>query len=75
MPWIRLLPVLAQLRPVFPRKTTFFVFVTAVIGFMVRTDLRRVTSIVRALDLKPAFYKSLLRFFRSRVDPGTLADA
>lgn len=75
MPWIRLLPVLAQLRPVFPRRVTFFVFVTAVIGFMVRTDQRGVTSIIRALDLKPAFYKSLLRFFRSHVDPGKLANA
>jgi hypothetical protein len=75
MPWIRLLPAFAQLRPVFPRKVTFFVFVTAVIGLMVRADLRGVTSIVRALDLKPAFYKSLLRMFRSRVDPGLLADA
>ena len=75
MPWIRLLPVLAQLRPIFPRKVTFFVFVTAVIGFIVRTDHRGVTSLVRALDLKPSFYKSLLRLFRSRIDPGRLADA
>ena len=63
------------MRSVFPRKVTFFVFVTAVVGFMVRADQRGVTSIIRALDLKPAFYKSLLRFFRSRVDPGKLADA
>ena len=75
MPWIRLLPVLAQLRPQFPRKVTFFVFVTAVIGLMVRSDLRGVTSIVRAFDLKPAFYKSLLRLFRAHIDVGRLADA
>ena len=75
MPWIRLLPALAQLRPVFPRKATFFVFVTAVIGLMVRSDLRGVTSIVRAFDLKPAFYKSLLRLFRAHIDVGRLSDA
>jgi hypothetical protein len=54
---------------------TFFVFVTAVIGLMVRGDLRGVTSIIRALDLNPAFYKSLLRLFRVQIDPGRLADA
>jgi hypothetical protein len=54
---------------------TFFVFVTAVIGLMVRGDLRGVTSIIRALDLNPAFYKSLLRLFRVPIDPGRLADA
>jgi DDE superfamily endonuclease len=75
MLWIRLFPILAQLRSLFPRKATFFVFVTAVIGLMIRTDLRGVTSIIRALDLKPAFYKSLLRLFRTNIDPGRLADA
>jgi hypothetical protein len=73
--WIRLFAILAQLRSVFKRKVTFFVFVTAVIGLMIRSDLRGVTSIIRALDLKPAFYKSLLRLFRSNIDPGRLADA
>jgi len=75
MLWIRLFPVIAQLRSVFPRNVTFFVFVTAVIGIMTRSDLRGVTSIVRALSLKPAFYGSLLRLFRCRgLDPGRLAD-
>jgi hypothetical protein len=62
MPWIRLLPIIAQLRPLFPRKVTFFVFVTAIVGMMTRSDRRGVTSIVRALSLKPAFYKGLLTF-------------
>lgn len=75
MLWIRLFPVLAQLRSLFPRKVTFFVFITAVIGMMTRFDQRGVTSTVRALGLKPAFYKSLLRLFRCpSLDPGRLSD-
>ena len=75
MLWIRLFPVLAQLRTPFPRNVTFFVFVTAVIGMMTRSDLRGVTSIVRSLSLKPAFYKSLLRLFRCPgLDAGRLSD-
>jgi DDE superfamily endonuclease len=76
MLWIRLLPLLAQLRPLFPRKITFFVFVTAIAGLLTRPDLRGVTSIVRALSLKPAFYKSLLRLFHCvSIDAGRLSDA
>lgn len=75
MLWIRLFPVLAQLRTVFPREVTFWVFVTAIIGLMTRSDRRGVTSIVRALSLKPAFYKALLRLFRCPgLDPGRLTD-
>ena len=76
MLWIRLLPLLAQLRPLFPRKITFFVFVTAIAGLLTRPDLRGVTSIVRALSLKPTFYKSLLRLFHCvSIDAGRLSDA
>ncbi|MCA3086434.1 MAG: transposase [Rhodocyclaceae bacterium] len=75
MLWIRLFPVLAQLRNVFPRQVTFWVFVTAIIGMMTRSDRRGVTSIVRALSLKPAFYKALLRLFRCPgLEPGRLSD-
>ena len=76
MIWIRLFPLLAQLRSVFPRQKTFFVFVTTVVGMLVRPDLRGVTSFVRALSLKPAFYRSFLRLFRcAGIDVGTLSDA
>lgn len=34
-------------------------FATIVAGFMIRTDLRGVTSIVRALNLRPGLYNSL----------------
>jgi hypothetical protein len=75
MLWIRLFPVLAQLRNVFPRQVTFWVFVTAIIGMMTRSDRRGVTSIFRALSLKPAFYKALLRLFRCPgLEPGRLSD-
>ena len=53
------------LRPAFSRLTTFMWFVTAVAGMTVRTDTLGVTSIVRALDLKPKLYHRLLANFHS----------
>ena len=41
------------LRPAFSRLRTFMWFVTAVAGLTVRVDLLGVTSIVRALNLRP----------------------
>lgn len=63
------------LRPAFSRHVTFLWFATAVAGLTVRTELLGVTSIVRALSLKPGFYDNLLDLFRSsavKLDPLTV---
>ena len=54
-----------MLRPAFSRQRSFLWFVTAVAGLTVRTELLGVTSIVRALKLKPRFYNQLLDNFHS----------
>lgn len=53
------------LRPAFSRLRTFMWFVTAVAGLTVRVELLGVTSIVRALNLRPALYTKLLGHFHS----------
>ena len=53
------------LRPAFSRLRTFLWFATAAAGLAARTDLLGVTSIVRALTLKPALYDKLLDHFHS----------
>ena len=59
--WNAILP----LRPAFSRLRTFMWFVTAVAGLTVRVDLLGVTSIVRALNLRPRLYTKLLDHFHS----------
>jgi hypothetical protein len=54
------------LRPAFSRRRSFLWFATAVAGLTVRTELLGVTSIVRALKLRPRFYHQLLANFHSR---------
>src|ERR1700704_454891 len=54
------------LRPGFSRLRTFMWFVIAVAGLTVRVDLLGVTSIVRALNLRPRLYSKLLDHFHSR---------
>ena len=49
----------------FSRDKTFWWFIPAVIGLMLRTDTLGVTSIVRFLELDPAGYCSLIHFFHS----------
>jgi len=49
------------LRPAFSRGLAFLWFATIVVGMMVRSELRGVTSIVRALDLRPNHYNALRR--------------
>ena len=56
---------LQSLRPAFSRAATFMWFATAVAGMMVRSDLLGVTSIIRALDLRPGLYNSVRRNFHS----------
>jgi hypothetical protein len=53
------------LRPAFSRLRTFRWFVTAVAGLTVRVELLGVTSIVRALNLRPGLYTKLLDHFHS----------
>jgi hypothetical protein len=56
---------LALLRPAFSRSSTFLWFATVVAGITVRTEMLGVTSIVRALNLRPALYHRLLAHFHS----------
>src|ERR1700675_4186123 len=53
------------LRPAFSRLRTFMWFATAVAGLTVRLELLGVTSIVRALNLRPRLYTKLLDHFHS----------
>ncbi len=53
------------LRPAFSRLRTFMWFATAVAGLTVRLELLGVTSIVRALNLRPRLYTTLLDHFHS----------
>jgi hypothetical protein len=53
------------LRPAFSHLLTFMWFATTVVGFSVRIDQFGVTSIVRALKLRPCCYSSLIKTFHS----------
>ena len=53
------------LRPAFSRLRTFMWFATAVAGLTVRVEMLGVTSIVRALNLRPGLYTKLLDHFHS----------
>ena len=53
------------LRTAFSYQATFMWFATIVVGVMVRSELRGVTSIVRALNLRPDRYNPLRRCFHS----------
>jgi hypothetical protein len=63
--WIAWSNAIRLLRPAFSRQRSFLWFVTAVAGLTVRTELLGVTSIVRALKLKPRFYNQLRENFHS----------
>lgn len=63
--WIAWFHLVAQLRPAFQRKQTFLWFAVALAATCVRTDLRGVTSLVRALGLRQSCYDRLLDFFHS----------
>ena len=64
-----------KLRPAFSRRRTFLWFLAATAAFAIREDLNGVTSFVRALELDPALYHSLLRMFHSSaVDVARLAN-
>src|SRR5215813_1121599 len=59
--WCAILPLRAALS----YQATFMWFATIVVGIMVRSELRGVTSIVRALNLRPDRYNPLRRCFHS----------
>jgi hypothetical protein len=63
--WIAWSNAIRLLRPAFSRQRSFLWFATAVAGLTVRTELLGVTSIVRALKLKPRFYNQLRENFHS----------
>jgi len=53
------------MRPAFSRQATYHWFVIVFAGFILRTDIFGVSSIVRALSLAPENYTCLLHFFHS----------
>jgi hypothetical protein len=55
----------SALRPAFSNAITFMWFATVVAGMIVRVNLLGVTSIVRALNLRPELDHALLRLFHS----------
>ena len=57
--------ILNEFRKSFKRTKTWQWFVVLVIGFMIRSELRGVTSVVSALRLHPRLYHTMLHFFRS----------
>ena len=63
--WLLWWSALQMVRPAFSRLRTFLWFATAVAGFTVRTELLGVTSIVRALKLRPKCYENLIRNLHS----------
>lgn len=63
--------ILTEFRSCFKRERAWKWFVCFILGFMLRTDRRGVTSTITALRLKPELYHTMLHFFRSnayRVD-------
>jgi hypothetical protein len=58
--------ILQQFRICFKREETFSWFVIIVVGIMVRTDMRGVSSIVGCMGLNPSYYETMLHFFRSQ---------
>jgi hypothetical protein len=54
--WNSCWSAIQSLRPAFSRRDTFMWFATAVVGMMVRSDLLGLTSLIRALNLRPKLY-------------------
>src|SRR5260370_42288399 len=63
--WIAWWDAIWLLRPAFSRLRAFMWFAIPVAGLTVRTDSPGVTSIVRALKLRPRLYNKLLDHFHS----------
>ena len=63
--WALWWDAIALVQPAFSYTRTFLWFAAAVAGLTVRTEMLGVTSIVRALKLRPSFYGLLLKSFHS----------
>jgi hypothetical protein len=57
--------LLMSFSPCFSRKATFRWFVIILVGFMLRSDVLGITSIIRTLGLMPNCYEALVHFFAS----------
>lgn len=58
--------ILQQFRICFKREETFGWFVIIIVGMLLRTEMRGVTTIIGCLGLEPRCYEAMLHFFRSR---------
>lgn len=70
--WNLINSVLMGFQGCFSRKAAFYSFVVIVIGFMLRSDLAGVSSVIRTLGLMPRGYEALVHFFvppRGRSQP------
>ena len=63
--WKLIDETLKSFRECFSREAAFKWFVIIVVGLMLRSDHMGVTSIVRELGLKPAYYESILHLFKA----------
>jgi hypothetical protein len=63
--WLYWWNLVLDLRPAFSRTRAFLWFTVALAAFCVRSDLRGVTSFIRALGLRQRFYDRLVDFFHS----------
>jgi hypothetical protein len=57
--------ILEQFLPCFNRQASWVNFCGIIIGFIIRPDIRGVSSVISALRIKPERYTTLLKFFRS----------
>lgn len=58
--------ILQQFRICFKREETFGWFVVIIVGMLLRTEVRGITTIIGCLSLDPGCYEAMLHFFRSR---------
>jgi len=58
--------ILQQFRICFKREEAFGWFVIIIVGMLMRTETRGITSIIGSLGLQPGCYEAILHFFRSR---------
>jgi hypothetical protein len=57
--------ILEQFLPCFNREASWINFCAIITGFIIRPDVRGVSSVISALRMKPGRYTALLKFFRS----------
>lgn len=63
-PWVLWWSAMLHLRPAFVHVRSFLWFASVVAGLTVSTEALGVTSIARALGLRPCFYHALVKHFR-----------